>query len=83
MLKQIIAHEASCDKCKKEFMNSSDFSIFTDIDRLMEELEESEWTNENGELLCFNCVTNYENEDSINDLPIEPLKIETDATGND
>ena len=79
MLKEIIAHEASCDKCKKEYINSIDFSIFTDIGNLMEELEESEWTNENGQLLCPDCITNYEIEDSIQDLPIEPLKIETDV----
>ena len=79
MIKQIIAHEASCDKCKKEFMNSSDFSIFTDIDRLMEELEESEWTNENGELLCFGCITNYEIEDEIKDLKVKPYKPKQDV----
>ena len=74
MIKEEKCFSATCDGCKDTFIDGNYFSIFSDVIDLKEKLNESEWTNENGELLCFNCTTNYENEDKIQDLKVEPLK---------
>ena len=69
-LQKIAAYMATCDKCKEVYINGNDYSIFIDVGLLMDELDESQWANEGGELLCPNCTTTYEEVDSINDLKV-------------
>ena len=62
---------AQCDKCKDLYTNSNGFSIFIDHISLLEELDQDEWANQNGQLLCFTCLDYTKHSQVLSKLKIQ------------
>lgn len=73
-LEQNPCFSAVCDKCNNQFDNGN-FTIFSSVDRIKEELADSDWVTQKGKLLCYDCWDGNDSTCKIWDLkPIITLK---------
>jgi hypothetical protein len=76
MIKEKKVHSAECDKCKKPYHLLCGHSFFSQIGELLDYLTESDWVNENGELLCRECRMIDEQMSPLAYLKVKPLGVE-------
>ena len=69
-IKETKALKANCDKCNKEYISQDGSSIFSDLDYLKHEIQDSRWKNQDNKLLCLKCFDVYSVDNNIYELKI-------------